>query len=208
MKCQRVSPLFLQWSDTRLSYGLNFASLEEAQSFSQAVDAALLKLGQCSFSFLLFNLFNFFSNAKKIFLYINKILKNAPVQPSAPIPVQHHRTGSSRTSGPPKSGGRGDVNADDIPPPPVVTAEDLSRKLAERSKAPAKGAPPAGSGGATQSPAIGARGMVTKAELEAAKAELAALIRREVEAAKREVLEAISRLSGKPIVFPPPPPPL
>lgn len=45
MQYQRVSPLFHQWADTRLAYGLNFATSEEAQSFAQAIDAALIKLG-------------------------------------------------------------------------------------------------------------------------------------------------------------------
>lgn len=42
---QQVTPLFHQWSDTLFSYGVNFATLEEAQGFAQAVDAAVLHMG-------------------------------------------------------------------------------------------------------------------------------------------------------------------
>ena len=41
---QQVTPLFHQWSDTLFSYGVNFATLEEAQRFAQAVDAAVLHM--------------------------------------------------------------------------------------------------------------------------------------------------------------------
>ena len=41
---QQVTPVFHQWSDTLFSYGVNFATLEEAQGFAQAVDAAVLHM--------------------------------------------------------------------------------------------------------------------------------------------------------------------
>lgn len=42
---QQVTPLFHQWSDTMFSYGVYFATHDEAQRFAQAVDAAILHLG-------------------------------------------------------------------------------------------------------------------------------------------------------------------
>lgn len=198
MKYQRVTNLFHQWSDTRLSYGLNFASLEEAQGFSQGVDAALLKL----------------------------------VQPTAPAPpfVSHVRTGSrshpSRaSSSSAAAAAAAAAKEDDIPPPPAsdapkpppVTAEDLSKKLAERTESSAaSGGSGAGSGpgagdkssGKHRSDRSGSRVGASKTDIEALKVEMQACIKKEVEAAKREILEAISRMSGKPVVFPPPPPAL
>jgi len=41
---QQVTPVFHQWSDTMFSYGVNFASVKEAQDFAQAIDAALLNM--------------------------------------------------------------------------------------------------------------------------------------------------------------------
>jgi uncharacterized membrane protein YgcG len=209
MKYQRVTNLFHQWSDTRLSYGLNFASIEEAQAFAQAVDAALLKL----------------------------------VQPTAPAPpvVHHTRTGSVQRlqigAVRPKETAAAAVaaaaataaqsqQADDIPPPPPVvvaaiaapalsvTAEDLTRKIEERSSRSATSGSgrshhsrdgdastgSTGGGGGSSTTSSSKSKSASKADIE--------MLRKEIETAKREILEAISRISGKPVVFPPPPPPI
>ena len=45
---QQVTPVFHQWSDTMYSYGLNFATKEEAQDFAQAVDSAILNMSKAA----------------------------------------------------------------------------------------------------------------------------------------------------------------
>ena len=54
LKYNQATPTFHQWRDNRQVYGLNFASREEADNFSQAMLTALDALmSESFFSFLL-----------------------------------------------------------------------------------------------------------------------------------------------------------
>ena len=44
LKYNQATPTFHQWRDNRQVYGLNFASREEAENFSQAMLTALAEL--------------------------------------------------------------------------------------------------------------------------------------------------------------------
>lgn len=70
LKYNQATPTFHQWRDSRQVYGLNFASREDAENFSQAMLTALETLNckfHLIFSAVLFIIFNSFLSVHTTF---------------------------------------------------------------------------------------------------------------------------------------------
>eukprot|EP01105_Mastigella_eilhardi_P020789 TRINITY_DN4989_c0_g2_i1.p1 TRINITY_DN4989_c0_g2~~TRINITY_DN4989_c0_g2_i1.p1 ORF type:complete len:332 (-),score=96.02 TRINITY_DN4989_c0_g2_i1:972-1967(-) len=153
MTYNKASNTFHHWTDAKCSYGLNFASLEEANTFAQAFETAL------------------------------KQLQHARGGHS------QHRSAASRAST------VNDSDSVDIPPPPSEKPATPSASL--KPKKPDEGSLQADLKQKVleRKTSDTGRTFVTQAELDMLKTELEASFRRELDAAKHDILDAIAAFS-------------
>eukprot|EP00727_Mastigamoeba_balamuthi_P013815 m51a1_g9056 putative ena vasp-like protein isoform x2 (285) ;mRNA; f:59630-61200 len=204
LKYQRASSMFHQWSDARFAYGLNFASLEEAESFASAVESAANKSRTREGSA---------SRLMQPRLRIDDELEYE----GSPDCERRKMSVSSAAPGTPDLARTGEA------------PEDLQRKMADRrERAETEPVPPnlqatspLSPGGAQAPPrrpqmSLGSTprppntgslrlGSASKSDLDALKLELTLAFKKEIEAMKRDVLEAVARMNGAVVVQQPQP---